>query len=88
MQNRLIEEDGNVTVPCPDPECNEMYDLSTINKPDSLVNSCDGCNKKIWLHWDLNPNGVTIYLGDGGKNNHSQRYRRTIENDTRVWILL
>jgi len=85
MQDEFIEEDGIVTVPCPDPECDEMYDVSTKDKPESLVDNCNGCDKKIWFHWDLNPGYFNIYSGDGGKNNHSKRYRRTVKNEVRFW---
>jgi len=85
MRDKFNEENRTVTVPCPDSECDEMHDVSTTDKPEHLVNSCDGCNKKIWLQWDLNPGYFNIYSGDGGGNDYSQRYRRTIEDNVRFW---
>ena len=46
MQDEFTEESGTVTVPCPDPECSEIHDISTMDKPESLVNNCNECNKK------------------------------------------
>lgn len=88
MQDEFTEESGTVTVPCPDPECSEIHDISTMDKPESLVNNCNECNKKIWLHWDLNPGYFNIYSGDGGGNSYSQRYCRTTKNDVLVWSQL
>lgn len=83
----IKERDGELTIPCPDPDCAEQYTISVAGEvSDTVTESCNECEKKIWTYEGAitTTKYFNIHSGDGGGNNHTDRYERT-DYEIRTW---
>lgn len=88
MVEKFFESREIVCVPCPDPDCDEKYDVTIIGKiEEKLSNSCEGCDKRIYVFEggsDPYARSFTIKSGAGNPTEYKQRYKR-VDLEKGIW---